>query len=260
MSSLVGGHANASGESNPTGIAKAHHSYEEIHTAGTYCAFTNSSYRSITDLVVPGGVGGYPLVFSRTTTSRFVAGDDGDGGPFGVGANWRHSYRWGLVLSNPGGNPSVYGMHYPDGTVIMFTSMPAPAAPTSGSPAPPADPYLRCNSAGIEDRLQVSGANMILHRQDGGTVFFTSTGPHTWQCTSITDPYGQATTLTYYTSGTYSGKLAQITEPAGRWLKLAYETLSNGAVVISTLTASNGQSVSYYYTILFCLRRNDLKD
>jgi hypothetical protein len=121
--------AGAAGEGNPTGTARAMHVDEEIHSGGIYSAATGSMARTVVDLVVPGGVGSYPLVFSRTSTSRYVPGDDGDGGAFGPGGSWRHTYRWGLFLDSS--NPNVYGLHYPDGKVVTF------CAATEAVAAPP---------------------------------------------------------------------------------------------------------------------------
>src|SRR5438105_44317 len=77
------------GDNNPTGPAGVFSG--NITTGGSYDPFTGNAMRSVTDLVVAGGVGSYPLAFSRTANSRYQqAGDFG----FGPAGGWRHSYAW----------------------------------------------------------------------------------------------------------------------------------------------------------------------
>ena len=214
--------ARASGENNPVGVARAMNAVGVISSAGSYSAYTGSTSRTVPDLVVPGGVGAYPLAFSRTTTSRYVPGDN-TYGTFGPSGNWRHSYRWGLYLDNPGQTPAVWRVHYPNGVVVKFAYMTV-AAPTASSPTPPADPYMRSIGAGVTDRLEnPSGTqNFILHLSDGGRVSFQPGPNGTQQVQWIADPYNQTTTFSYYTSGVGNNLIQYITEPAGRWLQLTY--------------------------------------
>ena len=246
---FVAAQVRANGENSPTGTAKPLSQAELIRSACSYNAYTGSTTRTVTDLVVPGGIGKYPLVFSRSSTSRFVPGDDNDSRTFGPSGCWRHSYRWGLYLDNPGSSPSVWRVHYPDGMVVRFAVMPAPAAPTSGGAAPAPDPYMRCVSPGVHDRLAATGNDFNLHLADGGTVYFTCQTDGMYNATSITDPYKQVTNLTYFTTGLDKDKLQTVTEPGGRLLTLTYGPCNN-IRVITNVTASNGQSVTYGYSTI----------
>ncbi len=226
---------------------------ETVQTAGGYGSYTASTQRTVPDLFVPGGVGKYPLRFVRYSTSRYVPGDDsGGGGPFGAGGSWRHNYRWALYRDNTGVTPAVWRVHYPDGAVVRFTTMPV-ASPNGGA-APPPDPYLRSNKPGVRDRLAAPtgqspvNSTLTLILGDGSEVAFTlQSDGVTYHATSIIDPYLQTTTLAYYPSGPNSGKLQTVTEPAGRTLTFSY-AVSAGYLVISSVQASNGQSVNYSYT------------
>lgn len=51
------------GDDNPTGVAGVYNG--QITTAGNYDPFTGNAHREIDDIVVPGGVGKYPLKWSR---------------------------------------------------------------------------------------------------------------------------------------------------------------------------------------------------
>src|SRR5213078_1315385 len=89
-------HAQA-GNDNPTGPAGIFNG--NVTTAGSYDPYTGNTSRNITDLVVAGGVGSYPLAFSRTANSRYQQAGDFD---FGQAGGWRHSYAWEIDGSETG--------------------------------------------------------------------------------------------------------------------------------------------------------------
>ena len=67
--------------------------------------------------------------------------------------------------------------------------------------------------------------------------------------TTIKDPYGQTTTITYDTSGL----LSRVTEPGGRYLQFTYSQQVNGQTMLTQVAAKDGQghqtdSVVYNYT------------
>lgn len=55
------------GDTNPTGISGQFNG--NVTTGGSYDSYTWNATRSVTDIVVPGAVGAYPLAFTRTFNS-----------------------------------------------------------------------------------------------------------------------------------------------------------------------------------------------
>lgn len=235
------------GDNNPTGVAGEFNG--NVTTGGSYDPFTGNATRSITDIVVPGAVGAYPLAFTRTMNSRVF--DPNVAHPFGVPGNWRYSYQWEIApwFQSSSSNtvwqtlPNSYAVTYPDGRKVVFV--------TDGSG------YWR-GPAGIGERFippttnpTFAGATTAqLLLPDGGVVTFdvvisndydnpcadpcavncghplcqgtdavdpdpaniTYTKTVTASVKSITDPYGQVTTITSTTTGMV------ISEPGGRSL------------------------------------------
>ncbi|HYR22270.1 MAG TPA: RHS repeat-associated core domain-containing protein [Chthoniobacterales bacterium] len=244
------------GNDNPTGAAGEFNG--QVTTGCSYDPYTGSAKRSVTDIVVAGGVGTYPLAFTRTSNSRYTMGldDSGNGlnSDFGGAGNWLHSYQWAIDAKGRQtsyGKPKSFTVRYPDGRVVKFGSS------ANG------DPYFR-GGPGVRDRLQVfwdssTAGRAYLIMPDGGKVYFTisitysgtngSWAYYTYQAQSISDPYGQTTTI----SGSPATGLVTITEPAGRWLKLYYTTITDSTngfvsdVVINQVAASDGRSVQYSY-------------
>ncbi len=247
------------GADNPTGTSGVFNG--NVNTACSYDPYTGNATRSVTDLVVSGGVGAYPLAFTRTMNSRYIAGS---GSPeFGQAGNWRHSYQWSIdstvVYSSTSqyATPLSYMVNYPDGRRVSFASH-----PTSG------DPYFR-GPYGVHDRLQplvINGSDLYLILPDGGRIWFQASssamgddfGPWTiyydFAFKGIIDPYGQLTTVTYNFDGSTT-----IKEPAGRSLQLSYRTITNpaegqvGATVLSSVqeyftSTQPGRSVTYLYS------------
>jgi hypothetical protein len=84
------------GNNNPTGPAGMFNG--NIDTACSYDPFTGNGMRGITDIVVTGGVGSYPLAFTRVSNSRQVTSGHFQ---FGAAGGWSHSYAWSMGPSIP---------------------------------------------------------------------------------------------------------------------------------------------------------------
>ncbi len=236
------------GNDNPTGVAGELENSGIVTTGCHYNAYTGNAKRSVTDIVVAGSVGAYPLEFTRTSNSRYALEQDDGGNQVDLGSagNWLHSYQWTLQCKWPyvGGRPTTYTVSYPDGQVVTF------AAATNG------DPYWR-GGKGVRDRLQLvwdtntSGRAYVI-RPDGGKVWFSisKTAGNTLQ--GIIDPFGQTTTISGSPANFSPNPtgLVTITEPGGRWIKLYYVQTGNPwFYVIDHLTASDGRTIQYGYTL-----------
>ena len=64
-----------------------------VITGCSYSSYTGTATRAVTDFVVAGSVGEYPLAFTRTAVSRSAPNIAGDLGGCG---NWFHSYEWSI--------------------------------------------------------------------------------------------------------------------------------------------------------------------
>jgi RHS repeat-associated protein len=119
---------------NPIGVTGIFNG--NVTTGCSYDPLSHSSNREITDLVVPGSIGKYPLKMTRYYNSRhFLSGSMGPG--------WSYEYYWGLSV---GGSK----LTYPNGNVLD----------------------RRCQQpVGISDWWQ-TGADFRL--TDGGTVHFSN--------------------------------------------------------------------------------------
>lgn len=204
------------GNDNPTGPSGDFNG--RVTTAGSYDPYTGNAKRIVTDLVVAGSLGSYPLEFTRTSNSRGY--QTAFRYQFGEAGSWRHSYSWSMEDSPFGEiQPSQYFVYLPDGRLEIFSSSPS-------------DIYFRA-APGVRERFQpldLSTMLAYLVLPDGGKVEFTATpvySPYTGQwyaysykATAIIDPYGQRTTFAY--NG--DGSLSRIQEPGGRWIELVYVT------------------------------------
>jgi RHS repeat-associated protein len=236
------------GNDNPTGPAGIFNG--NVTTACSYDPYTGNAKRSVTDLVVAGSVGSYPLAFTRTANSRSQIGDFGPIG-FGKPGIWQHSYQWAMDDTQPNQQPTHYTVYYPDGRYVIFSSSPS-------------DSCFRA-APGVRDRFQPLDSSTMrayLIFPDGGKVEFTAALVARWnlshtsaywaigyKATALIDPYGQSTTLTYYGDGT----LSTIQEPAGRSIQISYKTVpwfdpwGQQERVIDYLQASDGRRVQYVY-------------
>lgn len=233
---------------NPTGKSGVFNGNSDI--GASYDPYTANTTRTIVDLTVPGAVGTYPLQWTRTMNSRRT---EGPSYAFGSGGSWQGSYNWGIDIErefsriNPSPQPKAYIVYYPDGRRVDFRRR------TSS----PVDPLFR-GPAGVTDRFQpvAQTGSCFLLLSDGGKVEFYQTGTFDsevgWDFElsgplSITDPYGQKTTL----GDTGPNGEYRITEPAGRWLQINYVN-PFGTFVIGSVQAGYGtntvtQSVTYSY-------------
>ena len=237
------------GNDNPTGVSGFYNG--NVQTGGSYDPYTGNATRSVTDLVVAGGVGKYPLAFTRTMNTRYTPGAGTL--EFGQSGTWRHNYQWSIDSFSFQSNapdkwyamPLVYTVNYPDGRRLSFFNSAT-------------DTMMRAGS-GVSDRFQkpagTEGGDCYLLLPDGGKAWFTMSvqrwgddfGPVTstfdFEFNGIVDPHGQATTISYPGNGSM-----QITEPAGRYLQVFYVTAPwNGDTLIDRVVASDGRSVKYNY-------------
>lgn len=151
------------GGDNPTGVSGV---FNGNSTTGcSYDPYTANAQRIIPDLTVAGGVGKYPLQWSRIMNSRGPAA-----GVFGTGGGWSHSYQWKISCESDNnlGAPLWYTVSYPDGRVVTFS-------------AGVSTPYLP--PLGVRDRITPfiytgtgTGTGYVyLNLTDGGKVRFPQT-------------------------------------------------------------------------------------
>lgn len=237
------------GNLNPTGPSGSFNG--NVTTGCSYDVFTGNAMREVTDIVVPGAVGSYPLAFTRVSNSRGFSEE------FGSPGAWRHSYNWEIDgsegnSSNQSFTPTVYPVYFPDGRIINFTYSST-------------DPYFR-GPPGVPERFQPLDPLTLLAYlvlPDGGRIEFKASRmsecnfelhppcnyTYSYKAQAIIDPYGQRTALAYNGDGT----LNTVTEPGGRWLQLVYVTTpwNNGFGspdrVIDHVDSSDGRSVKYNY-------------
>jgi hypothetical protein len=186
-----------------------------VATGCSYDPLAHSAHRAIDDIVVPGSIGKYPLKMTRYYNSRaqyygLTA--------IGLGPGWAHEYSW-LVWS--GGSKVIS----PNGSVYdSFCEQPVGV------------------SEGWESH---SGLNGTWRLADGGRVVFTNGG-----ATSIIDPYGLTTTITYDQN---TGLRTRVTEPGGRYLAFTYgESDPDGTRLLTQVDAYDGRGnridwVTYSY-------------
>jgi RHS repeat-associated protein len=232
------------GGNNPTGTSGQYNGNLEVGVD----LFTMNATRSITDLAVAGGVGSYPLAFTRTMNSRYTVGV-GNLPMFGAASSWTHSYQWtidAVIVKKTGsvGLPTAYNVNFPDGRRISFSN--------TGT----SDTDFR-GSAGVRDRFEkvaAGGTECYVRLPDGGKIWFHAnisttvsagvyTTVYTFTLKGIIDPYGQTTNITYPADGSLT-----VTEPAGRTIKIFYKTGPVGDTVVDRVTGSDGRTVTYNYT------------
>ena len=203
-----GGSSDYEGPVGVTGIFNGN-----ITTACSYDPLSHNAKRTVTDIVVPGSVGKYPLKMTRYYNSRSQNGAEG------LGIGWTHEYSWILTegvskLITPQGNVYDTFCGPPVGVSEYWESGPD------------------------------SNGNGTFRLADGGRVVFQNHG-----VSSITDPYGLTTTIT---RDAYS-RIWKVTEPGGRYLQFLYYTSGTSLGLLQTVEAHDGQgnttdSVNYSYT------------
>lgn len=234
------------GNDNPTGVSGFFNG--NVITGGSYDPYTGNATRSVTDLVVPGSVGDYPLAFTRTANSRQIPGLPVQ---FAEPGGWRHSYQWSIdsqVIYKPRTEkpmPESYTVNFPDGRRQIFRMI--------GS-------EMRA-APGTRERFQkppgTNGGDCYVLLPDGGKIWFymwvertpppdDAGGPtenkFDFELKGIVDLHGLVTTLAQAADGSW-----EITEPGGRWLKLYFGLSSLRQRVITRVTASDGRFVQYSY-------------
>lgn len=95
------------GNDNPTGPSGVFNG--NVTTGCSYDPYTGNAMRSVTDLVVAGGMGTYPLAFSRVANSRFQQYYSFQ---FGGAGGWQHSYSWSIRDSEEGPNTAFQPGYY----------------------------------------------------------------------------------------------------------------------------------------------------
>jgi RHS repeat-associated protein len=243
------------GSDNPTGISGQFNG--NVTTGCSYDPYTANATRSITDLVVAGGVGAYPLAFTRTMNSRYTAGVPTSFGPAG---SWNHSFGWnidGITVVKIGsvGRPASYNVNYPDGRRVIFSNT-GTGDPDFRGPLGVRDRFENLTSGGTEcylrlpdgGRIQFHAAISTTHTGSGGSAIYTSV--YSYSLVAIVDPYAQTTTIVRALDGTSM----TVTEPAGRTIQIFYRPISSiiegvvGDIVVDRVTGSDGRSVQYHYT------------
>ncbi|MGI8819546.1 MAG: RHS repeat domain-containing protein [Chthoniobacterales bacterium] len=253
------------GDQNPTGISGQFNG--NVTTGGSYDPYTGNATRSITDIVVPGAVGAYPLDFTRTLNTRNIASEPagGSGQAFGAAGGWRHSYQWTIERRVIPGTcdesirPGGYSVHYPDGRRVTFGGDPNSTEP------------FRPLASGISDRFQPieqdNPHSCYLLLADGGKIWFEAsitpercpnspgtTGQLTFDYTlsGVIDPYGQVTMIDGGIDSHGEFRVDKITEPGGRNLTLWYsEELLNSIEerLVPDPTVTPKRVVRYGYSI-----------
>jgi RHS repeat-associated protein len=229
------------GNDNPTGPAGSFNG--RVTTGCSYDPYTGNTTRTVTDIVVAGSVGAYPLALSRVSNSRSNP-TPLTYAQFGEAGLWRHSYSWRMDDYFGSGQPTSYVVDFPDGRYEGFT-------------ASASDSYFRA-PAGTPERFKPLDLNTMLAYlvlPDGGKIEFTAFPYYTpypgyrYQATAIIDPHGLRSSLTYNGDGT----LNTVQEPGGRWLQFLYipapvsQWLNFPETVIDHVLASDGRVVQYHY-------------
>lgn len=146
----VASHLYGQATDNPTGPAGQFNG--NIFTGGSYDPYTGNAMRSVTDIVVAGAVGEYPLALTRTANSRQFGGRY-----FGIGG-WRHSYDWMLSdsVESLSLQPAFYDVSFPDGRTETFG-------------VAVGDPYFRAGST-VERFIQLDLSTLLAYLvlPDGG--------------------------------------------------------------------------------------------
>ncbi len=266
------------GSDNPTGTAGR---FGPLITTGCgYTPYTANATRSVTDLTVAGGVGKYPLAFTRTLNSRYTAGLTAD---FGQAGNWLHSYSWNIAMppvhsASPLALPSSYTVYYPDGGIVTFQKAPGNNDPDFRSPQLGVrDRFEPITIVGYFDNLNAEGF-CYLRLPDGGRIKFWVYLTSYWTYNSktrshdyvtdyilpnpnfsflygIIDPYGQTTYITQATVRYGIASSMTVTEPAQRMLKIFYGTGPGNDRVIGRVeewmsSTQKGRTVTYNYSVI----------
>ncbi|MFA5263182.1 MAG: RHS repeat-associated core domain-containing protein [Opitutaceae bacterium] len=200
--------------------------------------YTGNVSFATNDITVAGAVGEYGLTWKRFANSRTV-----ETRPlFGLGHNWAYNWQWEMVDAGTDSlGRAMISVREPQGWVHLFTEV------SRGQ---------WWSAPSVRDHVISDGDCFRVLRWDAGEIRFTrqtTRQGQTFSLSEIADPIGNVWRFNW--SG---GELIQVTEPAGRWLKIEYKTIvapsafssTKPCVVISKVSASDGQQVSYNYEFL----------
>jgi hypothetical protein len=213
------------GNNNPVGVSGI---FNGSSTTG--CSIEMLSFnarREVTDIVVPGCVGAYPLKLTRYHNSR-----GGHQFACGMSYGWSHSYSWFL-------DPDRGTVGLPDGGEIPGGLC------THGWP-PISENWDRNDPT----RFRLADGGTVMNGP-GGTLL-------------LVDPFGQTTTIER-NEVNVNGAISKVTEPGGRYLKFIYTNLpsyrGNTEHLLTRVEAWDGIGtnpaenlmdwVNYTYSLLF---------
>ena len=177
-----------------------------------------------TDIAISGPRGSISIVRTFRTLSS-------NPGPFGIGSGFNYGYQLGTVNFVRGGGLITLVM--PDGNQFPFNLQ------QNGTFVNTTVPTLRGAVLTVN-----SGDTVYSLRWKDGTVFqfqTTSLGGLEPVLTSITDPNGNAITLTFNPSE--PSQINQIIDPVGRSLNLSYDASNR----VTLITDPIGRTVQYAY-------------
>ena len=190
-------------------------------TVGTECTvgvrpYNGNAQRAITDLSIAGSVGGFPLEFTRYSSTRLSSRNLAHSA-FGPESPWSHSYEY--VLRDSGGTVDrpIVKLTYPNGAERSYQR--ASATSTSWLPTRGGNP----DTNGNPDRIITSGDDFVLHRGDLTQIHFkkryhsVSNGAF-YRLEALKDTTGTTTSVSYENND--DTLIRQVTDPAGNWIKL----------------------------------------
>src|SRR6478672_106882 len=205
------------GNNNPSGVSGIFNG--QVNTGCSYDPYTGNATRSITDIIVAGAVGEYPLALVRTSNSRNPSTTEW----FGYAGGWNHNYNW-TMEDSPRGNaqnfqPVRYTVNFPDGRVETFRSVTWDPGYYRVRPGP--DTPAQSSSAGVHERfLPLNTSTMLAYLilPDGGKVKFQATQHssngqyyYKYKATAIIDPHDLETSFTYEVVNNGLRRLTRVT-------------------------------------------------
>lgn len=201
---------------------------ESSNGGGNFFNFYSGNVsRKVKDLQLFNGAGENFLTFYRQFSSRASSAPY----HFGAGNVWRHAFQWELT-DDINGWIKIIG---PDGDAIFFVR--TTGTPNTWRPHRQGGTYRIYQVGSIYTLRTVNGWNYEFERISGPNGFF-------YRLNKMTDPASRVFPYTYDTSG----RLQRVSEPSGRFIELAWTTAPvTGNSVISSVSSSDGRSVSYVY-------------
>jgi len=243
------------GNNNPTGISGIFNG--QVNTGCSYDPYTGNATRSVTDIVVAGAIGDYPLALVRISNSRAPSTSE----VFGWAGGWNHNYNW-ILEDSPTSNtanfqPKRYTVVFPDGRAETFRAV---TWDSVYRVRPGADTPAQSTSAGVRERfsqLNLNNMYAYLNLPDGGAVEFraqqhSANGHYYYKyyATGIYDPHGQKTTFqSEVTPNGLRRRLVWVIDPSGQ-RSLHFNYVGPNNAKIASIAASDGRVVNYNY--IYC--------